>query len=121
MTCLCGQLLLAPQSRQRGICERCWIAAGNPASHPAFTGGPGCWRSQLPAPAPADAAVHLDWDHPDRWNRGRHEPCHLCGRPAFLLDDAGRAAHKRCVEGAVENRRHLKAIPTTPTQERTSA
>ena len=39
------QGLWAPQSQQRGICERCWIDAGNPTSIPAFTGDPECWRS----------------------------------------------------------------------------
>jgi hypothetical protein len=113
VTCLCGQPLLAPQSQQRGLCERCWIDAGNPPSHPAFTGDPECWRSQLPSPALAGDVVRLDWDHPDHWNRGRREPCRLCGKPSFLLDDAGRPCHKTCIEQAVGNRRHLKAVANT--------
>lgn len=42
---------------------------------------------------------HLDWSDAAHWNGGRRDPCHLCGMPAFLLDDAGRPAHKTCVEG----------------------
>jgi hypothetical protein len=55
--------------------------------------------------------MQLNWSHPDHWNRGRRQPCRICGKPSFLLDDAGRPTHKRCIEEAVSNRRHLKAVP----------
>jgi hypothetical protein len=45
--------------------------------------------------------IHLDWDAPIHWNRGRRAPCTHCERPAFLLDAAGRAAHKICAEVAL--------------------
>ena len=114
MTCACGQPLLAPQSRQRGICERCWIAAGNPSSAPAFTGDPERWGSRLsPSPASTVAVVRIDWSHANHWNRGRRQPCRICSEPSSLLDDAKRPCHKKCVEGVVANRQHLKAVPTT--------
>lgn len=43
----------------------------------------------------------LDWSHRDHWNGGKRAPCRLCKRPTFLLDDAGRPAHKTCVEAAL--------------------
>jgi hypothetical protein len=55
--------------------------------------------------------VHLDWSHPDYWNQGRRQPCRICGKPSYLLDDAHRPCHKRCIEEAVRDRRHLKAVP----------
>jgi hypothetical protein len=110
MTCACGQPLLAPQSRQRGICERCWMATGNPPSVPIFTGDPGCWRSQL-SPSSTVSEVHIDWSDANHWNRGRRQPCRICGKPSVLLDDAKRPCHKKCVQDAVTNRRHLKAVP----------
>jgi hypothetical protein len=45
--------------------------------------------------------IHLDWDNPIHWNGGRRQPCIHCERPAFLLDAAGRPAHKLCAETAL--------------------
>ena len=45
--------------------------------------------------------VTLDWRDPEHWNGGRQRPCRLCGKLTFLLDTAGRPAHKVCVEEAV--------------------
>jgi putative DNA primase/helicase len=115
MTCACGQPLLAPQSRQRGICEHCWFATGNPSSVPVFTGDPECWRSHLPLSPSSTVGVivgviHIDWSDADHWNRGRRQPCRICSKPSFLLDDAKRPCHKKCVEDAVANRRHLQVV-----------
>ena len=60
--------------------------------------------------------THLDWSSPEHWNRGRRKPCRICRKPSYLLDDAGRAAHKACIEDAVTNRRHLKVV-TAPDQD----
>ena len=50
----------------------------------------------------------LDWRDPAHWNNGRTEPCRWCGRGCWTLDDAGRPAHKSCVE---------TLFPPTPDQE----
>jgi competence protein CoiA len=55
---------------------------------------------------------HIDWSHSSHWNGGRRWSCHLCGLPALLLDDAGRPAHKRCVE---------ERLPAATRNERRSA
>ena len=65
--------------------------------------------------------THLDWSSPEHWNHGRRKTCRICRKPSYLLDDAGRAAHKACIEDAVTNRRHLKAITSGPRSERTTA
>lgn len=51
-----------------------------------------------PATVPA-----LNWSDRAHWNGGRTAPCHLCSRPAFLVDDAGRPAHKTCTERAMRD------------------
>jgi hypothetical protein len=43
----------------------------------------------------------IDWRDPVHWNRGRQAPCVHCGKPALLLDAAGRPAHKVCAEAAL--------------------
>ena len=45
--------------------------------------------------------IALDWLDATHWNGGRRAACIHCHRPALLLDDAGRPAHKVCVEAAV--------------------
>ena len=57
--------------------------------------------------------VHLDWSNPDHWNYGRRQPCRICDRPSFLRD-AKRPCHKKCVEDALANCQHLKAV-SSPT------
>ena len=47
----------------------------------------------------------IDWSQ-NHWNYGRREPCHLCGQPSMLTDDARRPAHKACVEHAAGLREH---------------
>jgi hypothetical protein len=42
----------------------------------------------------------LDWRAHHHWNSGRRLPCRYCGRPAFLRDEQGIAAHKVCAEQA---------------------
>jgi hypothetical protein len=41
----------------------------------------------------------LDWRDRSHF-ASRPGPCRICGKPAHLLDDAGRHAHKVCVEEA---------------------
>jgi hypothetical protein len=45
--------------------------------------------------------MHLDWSHPNRWNRGKQLACIHCSQPALLLDDVGRPAHKVCAQSAL--------------------
>jgi hypothetical protein len=44
----------------------------------------------------------LDWRDPSHWNGGKVVPCRWCGRGCWTLDDAGRPAHKSCVEAQLE-------------------
>jgi hypothetical protein len=41
----------------------------------------------------------VDWN--THWNNRRQAPCTHCRKPALLLDDAGRPAHKICAETAL--------------------
>jgi hypothetical protein len=57
-----------------------------------------------PTPPPTElpqipSDMRLDWKH-DHWS-SRRTPCIRCNRPALLLDDAGRPAHKTCAEMAL--------------------
>jgi hypothetical protein len=51
--------------------------------------------------------THLDLDHLIDWSdsyhygHGKQLPCIHCKRPSYLLDDAGRPAHKICAETAL--------------------
>lgn len=46
--------------------------------------------------------ICLDWTDRRHWGGGSFLACRLCGGPALLRDDAGRPAHKTCVEAALE-------------------
>jgi hypothetical protein len=43
----------------------------------------------------------INWNNSAHWNRGRQQPCIHCRKPARLLDDIGRPAHKVCAETAL--------------------
>jgi hypothetical protein len=42
----------------------------------------------------------IDWSDRIHWNGGQQAPCVHCSKPALLLDDTGRPAHKVCAEAA---------------------
>ncbi len=44
----------------------------------------------------------IDWSDPIHWRNGAARKCRWCGLWTPLLDSAGRPAHKRCVEHAID-------------------
>lgn len=55
--------------------------------------------------------IVLDWNDGRHWNSKR-TACIYCGRLSFLVDDAGRPAHKTCAQSALAaliNKRNEKA------------
>jgi hypothetical protein len=45
--------------------------------------------------------IITDWKDGQHWNGGKQATCIHCGRPALLLDDARRPAHKVCGQSAL--------------------
>ena len=58
--------------------------------------------------------IVLDWNGGTYWNGGRQATCLHCGRPALILDDARRPAHKVCAQAvlaALINKQNERAAP----------
>jgi hypothetical protein len=85
------------------LCPTCDKHLDDPNSHCSAARGTARGRPEI---------CTSTWSHTTHWNRGRHQPCRLCGNPSFLLGDIARPAHKVCVEDAVMNRRHLQVVRT---------
>ncbi len=63
--------------------------------------------------------VCLTWQDRGHWDARAQRPCRICRQPTNLRDTAGAAAHKRCIEDAIEAKvaefaRRLIAAETTP-------
>lgn len=46
--------------------------------------------------------VTLAWQDRGQWDPRSQRACRVCGQPTNLRDSRGVAAHKACVEGAIE-------------------
>lgn len=50
----------------------------------------------------ASVQITLHWSDRGHWDPRIQRACRVCRRPTNLRDIRGAAAHKRCIEGAIE-------------------